>query len=226
MWNWIKDQELENKFKEFSRFEKTLLFVWILLGFIRLQKSNTYNAFFGIFQSLGVTIDAVAVLVTIIVLLMLAMKQGFFNIAFGVPACNFKILSEKIILRLLISVGALGLLSLFLLYSRPEIWLEMKKMAESAQILDWVCAAFIEELTDRFALYYLALSCFGRTGAFCLSTVGFAIAHAYSSPYALSMLFPGALSILLLLWSGSPSLPFLVHILSNSVILFLARLGL
>lgn len=225
MWDWVKDSDLSSKFNSFSRFEKFALFWWAFLPFMwskigNDKLSDTYIIFSKIFEVVGINFDAVYRVLFILVMILFISRSDVVWSALKPPNCEFNIFFKfwgKIFIGALILAG---LAALYLFYSRPEILLEMKNMSQGARVPDWVVKVFKEEFIDRLIFYYIMLSFAGRNGAFLLSMLFFAFSHNYSNAYILSMMFSGSFFLFLMLWSGSLSLPIVVHLLANGAIFF------
>ena len=234
MWDWVRDQELRGKFDSLPWFEKFVLFWWAFLPFLwsKIEKigidrklagdnlSDAYIKFAKILEVLGINFESLYATLFLLVIILFLYRRDLLKAAFEKPHCDFHILR---IAKAPIFVSALlmvGLFSLYLFYSHPEILSEMKDLSSSAKIPDWVFKSFKEEFTDRLIFYYVVISFAGRSGGFLLSMLFFAFSHNYSEAYILSMTFSGSFFLFLMLWSGSLSLPIVVHLLSNGAIFF------
>lgn len=234
MWDWVRDQELCGKFNSLSWFEKFVLFWWAFLPFLwsKIEKigigqkivsdnlSVAYIKFAKILEVLGINFESLYATLFLLVIILFLNKRDLLRAAFEKPHCDFDNLRFDKAPVFVFALLIVGLFSLYLFYSRPEILSEMKGLSSSAKIPDWVFKSLKEEFTDRLIFYYVMISFAGRSGGFLLSMLFFAFSHNYSNAYILSMTFSGSFFLFLMLWSGSLSLPIVVHLLANGAIFF------
>jgi len=226
MWNWVRDQKLRDKFSSLSRFEKFVLFAWAFLPFMWSKigsntLANAYIKFSSILQIFGITFESLYAALFLFAVILFVCRADVVKTAMASPKCDFGLFKTEKWIWLV--TGALllgGVYSLYLIKSHPEILGKMENLSQSAQIVDWICKSFKEEFTDRLIFYYIAISFFGRSGGFLLAMLFFALSHSFSHAYMLNMMFAGSFYLFLMLWSGSLSLPILVHLLSNGAIFF------
>lgn len=231
MWDWVRDQQLREKFSSLSFFEKTVLFLWAFLPFLWSKiglsvkggsdhLSDAYIKFAKILEVLGINFESLYATLFLLVIILFLSRRDLLKAALEKPSCDFKALRFASAPVLVSALLLAGLFSLYLFYSRPEILSEMRNISSGAKIPDWVFKSFKEEFTDRLIFYYVMFSFAGRSGAFLLSMLFFAFSHNYSNAYILSMMFGGSFYLFLMLWSGSLSLPILFHLLVNGAIFF------
>ncbi len=212
-------------FSSLSKFEKSLLFIWAVFPIITLNladqsPSQTYLLAISLLNVFGLTYTSVYKVIQALALILIFTNQNLLKAMFKAPNCNFDFLKDKWGYRLACGAVILMIFSVFLLWWRPEILTVMRGLSDNAKVPDWMLSAVKEELTDRFVFYYAIVLVSGRSGGLFLSMIFFAIFHDYNHAYMISMILAGSFYMFLLLWSGSLSLPILVHILSNSALFF------
>src|SRR3989344_525226 len=224
MWNWANDGELLDAFSSLSKFEKSLLFFWACLPIVTLgsglSPSQTYLLATSLLNIFGLNYTMVYTVIQGLALILIFSNRNLLCAMFKAPQCNFDFLKDKWRYRLACWAVILMIFSAFLLWWRPEILITMRGLTDNAKVPDWMFSAVKEELTDRFIFYYAIVLLSGRSGGLLFSMLFFAIFHDYNHAYMVNMILAGSFHVFLLLWSGSLSLPILVHILSNSAIFF------
>lgn len=224
MWDWTGDNELYEKFSGLSLAERTILFLWAALPLVKLSLTDEPSkaliylaAFLNVF---GLTYASLYTASYFFSIYILFTHWDLLVAMFKVPKCNFNFFKSYAGILFSATLLVLGLISIYLLWKRPEILNAMRGLSNHAKVPDWIFSALFEELTDRFVIYYSMVLIFGRSGGFLFSMLVFALFHNYNYAYMVNMMLAGSLHIMLLLWSGSLSLPLLVHILSNSALFF------
>lgn len=234
MWDWAKDANLKNEFYRLSVFERLLLALWILVPLFQLatEESKTYRFFSAIFGALGGVFQRPnldlwhldAILSALVVILFL-IRPNFLRAAFAKPEGDFKILWTSPAKYIVIAVGFMALVTFYLPFQFPQIVEVMKGLAKTAKPVDWLFAGIFEEMGYRLTLYYLLLPYAGRWGSFALHAVFFALIHSYNAPYVFQVFFGSSVYLFLMLWSGSITLPVLVHLLANFLVFLRFTVG-
>lgn len=234
VWGWARDENLKNEFYKLSVFERLLLALWVLVPLFQLAtgESKTYKFFSAILGILGNLFQRPnldlwhleAALSGVVVLLFLA-KPLLMRAAFAKPEGDFKVLWTSPAKYIVIVVGFMALVTFYLPFKFPQIVEVMKELAETAKPIDWFFGGIFEEVGYSLALYYLLLPCAGRWGSFALHAVFFALIHSYNAPYVFQVFFGSSIYLFLMLWSGSITLPVLVHLLANFLIFLIFTVG-
>ena len=225
MWDWANDASLKGEYGSLSVLEKILFFLWAsVMVLSRLaDNSQTYLVVGKLLAAAGLSYDAAFLFLSVIVLGIFLTRPDFIKAVFALPKFDFKVLWGSWWALLFVSILiALGMYSLFLVYSCHDVVASMKNIAVSAKVVDRLFGALNEELVFRLALFY-TISLMSRSGGFIFSVFFFAFVHSYNDCYVLNMLFAGALYQFLVLWTGSLSAPLVLHLFANSAIYFLSK---
>lgn len=224
MWDWTNDKEIYYKFCGLSMSERAILFLWATLPLVKLSLTGEPSkalvnlvAFLSVF---GLTYESLYAASCFFSACILVANWDLLVTMFRAPKCGLAFFKSWAGILFSATLLIMGLISAYLFWKRPEILSAMRGLSRHAQVPDWIFSALTEELADRFVIYYSMVLIFGRSGGFLFSMLVFAIFHNYNYAYMLNMMLAGSLHIMLLLWSGSLSLPLLVHILSNSALFF------
>ncbi|MDP2668951.1 MAG: CPBP family glutamic-type intramembrane protease [bacterium] len=224
MWDWTNDKEIYHKFCGLSLSERTILFIWATLPLVKLsltgEPSRAFVNLAAFLSVFGLTYDSLYAVSCLFSAYILVANWDLLVTIFRVPKCDLAFFKSWAGISFYTTLLILGLISAYLFWKKPEILSAMRGLSNHAQVPDWIFSALMEEITDRFVIYYSMVLIFGRSGGFLFSMLVFALLHNYNYAYMLNMMLAGSLHIMLLLWSGSLSLPLLVHILSNSALFF------
>ena len=222
MWQWAGDEKLCREFAKLH-FGEVCFLVFYTAGEVIVQLGThiPWGPFSIVTDSIALWRSSAPFMDWMIVGMLVLSRFEIVRAAFAIPHLSLsdvRRIDARLYLLLLLSVLLYAGMIVFVPESVSALFSSVEKIAGRISLFSVLFVMLQEEILYRLLLYYSLNRFFGRTAAFVLCVLFFALSHDYNIYYPVAVL-PASimLSLCMILW-GNIWLAALVHAILNLVV--------